>query len=313
MPRIDWSQDNGSASRALLAGAQVGLQRREQNFREQRFKQQFDQYQQEQAGIKAATNEMLGSLSEAHVEDEEGMASWLARNPKYALHPYTSPLVKNLATVFSNMTRTQLAAEKSEIEILKAKSELGMEKAFWTDYSKIDPIYRSAISGMGFDKDGRPTANQFEAMRTVLTRPDAIAPTTAEKVAALREENKTYNVPPGAKVINSKGEILFDNPSAASEGTETTTTTTETDAVEPKSARSGILGIGAREAVEGHGKITVRKTVKSKPATESKATATTTTQTDKVDSFDSEDAARTAGKKSGDVIYLNGVGKVKLR
>lgn len=271
VPRIDWSGQNGSASRALLAGAQVGLQRREQDFREKKTKQEFDLWQQQQSGIKAATNEMLGSLAESHIENEEGMSNWLAKNPKYAIHPYTAPLVKNLATVFSNMTRTKIAAEKSEIDILKAKSELGMEKAFWTDYSKIDPLYRSAISGMGFDKDGRPTANQFEAMRTVLTRPDAIAPTTAEKVAALRDENKTYNVPPGAKVINSKGEVLFDNPSAAAQALETITEKipaepdVEAQPAQPPGFISGLFGGKGTPAVpakKGHGEITIKKTVK---------------------------------------------------
>lgn len=166
------------------------------------------------------------------------------------------------------------------VQSKRAKTQRQDALNFERDMFDVGPLYRAKVREME-TPENQGSANQLEALGIIKER--LRADKEAQKIREQEAKNTVANVGPGGALVNRKtGEVIYSNPKVDSEGTETTTTTTETEAVEPKSARSGILGIGAREAVEGHGKITVRKTVKSKPETESKATSTTTTQADAI-------------------------------
>jgi len=312
MPPPWVERGNSSAAAAAISGYNARTARESVELQRQSRIEQLQFRENQMRAQMEASKELVDQMRAFGVEDEEGMARFLVKNPGAALSPLTAPLVKNLSSVFSNMTRVQLAASEAATKTYEGRVKQSLANTFWKDLAAVPPTYQAAVLEMEQDPAKVPNGDQFKALGIINER--VKAENEAKKLAEekAKAENKILNVPPGGKVFNpATGKMVFENPSAAAQGLQTETEKIPAvEAVEAAPAKPGYFGtsIGATpevKAVKGHGEITIKRTVPS-----GKAAAETGQETAK---YQSEEAARTAGAKAGDVIYLEGVGKVKLR
>lgn len=197
VPSMDWNRSNGSAARSLLAGAEVGLQKRRQDFQEQKYEQELDQQ-------KIAINGLLEKLSDNKVEDEVSAGSFIAKNPGVMINPRTAPLMKQLVSVFSTLSRIKTSAALAASKTIEGQTIAADIKRFAERRSKIDPETRSILDEMSPTDKGTPTSQMWSVLTTGEQKMQAME--------AARKEERTLLSPTAMNQrANTEERIRIDN------------------------------------------------------------------------------------------------------